>query len=248
MTSRWMLGCAPAVVDRLRAAVVSEPFRERRWAQLMLAMYHDGRQVDALRVYDEARDLLVDAFGVQPGPELQRLRVAILEHDVALQPPRSPLSDVSGVTSFIGRERELERLATELARHRLVTVVGIGGIGKTRLVDEYTHARRLALDDVRRAGFASATDGRGVAAHIAAELGLTTDLQDDHETVASIAAALGREEVLLVLDAVEHALEASEVALDTGRAVPSTACAGDLARAARRAGRANAEARSPTDR
>ena len=94
-----------------------------------------------------------------------------------------------------------------------MTVVGIGGIGKTRLVDEYTHARRLALDVVRRAGFASATDGRGVAAHIAAELGLTTDLEDDHETVASIAAVLGRDEVLLVLDAVEHAMEASEVAL-----------------------------------
>ena len=53
----------------------------------MLAMYRNGRQVDALGVYDEASDLLRDEFGVEPGPDLQRLRVAILADDGSLQPP-----------------------------------------------------------------------------------------------------------------------------------------------------------------
>ena len=103
--------------------------RKRRWSQLMLALYRDGRQVDALRVYDERRALLGSELGLEPGPELQRLRMAILEHDVSLQ-PRRPSAEVFGATSFVGRVRELAQIEEALATHRLVTLIGIGGVGE----------------------------------------------------------------------------------------------------------------------
>lgn|GEM_PF-5109626 len=206
-------GAAGSSVERMRAAVLGEPYRERRWAQLMLALYRDGRQVEALRVYDEANALLLHELGLSPGPELQRLRVAILEHDIALQLRRLPATDVFGATSFVGRARELAQIGADLTKHRLLTVVGIGGIGKTRVVDEYAETRRFAGDDVRRASFASAAGGGGAAVHLATELGLGTDAQSDHDAADLIAAALGREPVLLVLDRLERVTGANGIVL-----------------------------------
>ena len=97
--------------------------------------------------------------------------------------------------------------------HRLVTVVGIGGIGKTRVVDEYAHSQRFVGDDVRHANFASVPVGACTAVHLAAELGLGADAQSDHEAVDLIAAFLGHEPVLLVLDGLEHAVDANAVVL-----------------------------------
>jgi DNA-binding SARP family transcriptional activator len=205
-------GRAARAVDRLRDAAEREPFRERRWAHLMLATYRDGRQVDALRVYDEAATVLRE-LGLDPGPELQRLRIAILEHDVALQARRPAAADVFGATSFVGRDRELALIDTLLESHRLLTVVGIGGIGKTRLVDEYARGRQFGGDDVRSAGFASTPPGVGAAVHLASELGLGVDAQTDREAADVLAATVGREPVLLVLDALEHAPDANSLVL-----------------------------------
>ena len=89
-------------VDRLRAAAAAEPLRERRWAQLIVALYRDGRQAEALRAYDEVRVLLRDELGVEPGPELRRLQIAVLEHDASLVAPASSDSGATS-TSFVGR-------------------------------------------------------------------------------------------------------------------------------------------------
>ena len=94
-----------------------------------------------------------------------------------------------------------------------MTVVGIGGVGKTRLVDEFAHGRHVAGDDVRRASFASAPEGVGAGIHLASELGLGTDAHSDHEAADLVAAALGREPTLLILDGMEHASGANGVVL-----------------------------------
>ena len=112
-----------------------------------------------------------------------------------------------------GTRSELRRLVSDVARHRLVTVVGIGGIGKTRLVDEYADLRRLEGDDVRRARLAPAIDGRSTAVHIAAELGLTIDVETEHDVIGLVAAVLGRDPVVLTLDAMEYATDAGDVVL-----------------------------------
>ena len=81
----------------LRSALADNPFRERLWGQLMLALYRSGRQADALETFQEARRVLADELGLEPGPELRRLQEAILAHDPAIaavpcrpQAPRQP--------------------------------------------------------------------------------------------------------------------------------------------------------------
>jgi YVTN family beta-propeller protein len=84
-----------ALVGELEALVARFPLRERLRGQLMLALYRSGRQADALDVYQDARRTLVEDLGVEPGPELQVLQKAILDHDPALggvRKPRAPSS------------------------------------------------------------------------------------------------------------------------------------------------------------
>ncbi|AMD53823.1 hypothetical protein ATO49_02960 [Mycolicibacterium fortuitum subsp. fortuitum DSM 46621 = ATCC 6841 = JCM 6387] len=66
-------GRAAEIIGDLEAAVADAPLRERRWGQLMLALYRAGRQGEALGAYRRARSLLADELGVDPGPELRRL-------------------------------------------------------------------------------------------------------------------------------------------------------------------------------
>ncbi|WP_165367979.1 AfsR/SARP family transcriptional regulator [Phytoactinopolyspora endophytica] len=147
-------GHAAELVGELEAAVADTPLRERRWCQLCLAFFRAGRQGDALRAYHRARDVLADELGVEPSPELRRLETAILTHDTSLElrPPRAEAGRPppgkahlvtaagghSGIpapqtTTFVGRREELARLTTLLDQHRIVTVAGPGGVGKTRL-------------------------------------------------------------------------------------------------------------------
>ena len=83
------LGHAAELVPELEALVREYPYRERPRADLMLALYRAGRQTDALEQYLEARRLLVDEVGIEPGRELQERQAAILRQDPALDPPAS---------------------------------------------------------------------------------------------------------------------------------------------------------------
>ena len=75
------------LVPELEALVAAEPVRERLRAQLMLALYREGRQADALAAYRDARAALVEELGIEPGPELRELEAAILRQDEALARP-----------------------------------------------------------------------------------------------------------------------------------------------------------------
>ena len=106
----------------------------------MLALYRSGRQADALETFQEARRVLADELGLEPGPELRRLQEAILAHDPAIaavpvvRRRRGNLPAPS--TSFVGREDELGQVAGVLREHRLVTLTGPPGVGKSRLAVE----------------------------------------------------------------------------------------------------------------
>jgi Bacterial transcriptional activator domain/AAA ATPase domain len=143
-------GEARDLVNEIEAALSEQPFRGRLWGQLMLALYRDGRQRQALDGYQRARRLLVDELGIEPGPALQQLEAAVLAQDPELDVPRRsdamlpeplplPLEAVGSV--FVGRQAELARLRTAWARVAdgrggFVSVLGPEGIGKTRLVAE----------------------------------------------------------------------------------------------------------------
>jgi DNA-binding SARP family transcriptional activator/DNA-binding beta-propeller fold protein YncE len=80
------LGRHAELVDELERLVREHPFREGPRRQLMLALYRSGRQADALARYREARAVLMDELGVEPGPVLRELEVAMLRQDPALDP------------------------------------------------------------------------------------------------------------------------------------------------------------------
>ncbi len=82
------LGRHADLVAELEALVARYPLRERLRAQLMVALYRSGRQAEALRVYHETREILVEELGLEPGRALQRLERAVLIHDPALELPR----------------------------------------------------------------------------------------------------------------------------------------------------------------
>ena len=134
------------MIPELEALVAEHPYRERLHAHLMLALYRAGRQADSLDAYRRARTVLVDELGIDPGPELQRLETAVLNHDAALEldapPPRraAPASSLPAPpTGLVGRDAELDAVSALLREHRLVTILGPGGVGKTRLALELAH-------------------------------------------------------------------------------------------------------------
>jgi DNA-binding SARP family transcriptional activator len=82
--ARLALGEHAALVADLEAAVAAEPLRERRWVQLMVALYRSGRQADALRAVQRLRGILADELGLEPSAEVRSLEAAILAHDARL--------------------------------------------------------------------------------------------------------------------------------------------------------------------
>jgi peptide/nickel transport system substrate-binding protein len=84
------LGRHAELVPELRSMVAAEPLRERRRAQLMLALYRSGQHTEALRVYREAQAYLAGELGLEPGRELRELELAVMRHDAELAPPRAP--------------------------------------------------------------------------------------------------------------------------------------------------------------
>src|SRR5439155_844661 len=78
-------GGGEELVPKLEALIARNPQRERPRGQLILALYRAQRQTEALEAYADARRILVQELGVEPGPALQRLQQAILQHDPALE-------------------------------------------------------------------------------------------------------------------------------------------------------------------
>ncbi|SPM31844.1 hypothetical protein MTAB308_5369 [Mycobacterium terramassiliense] len=139
-------GRAAEIVGELEAAVADAPLRERRWGQLMLALYRAGRQGEALGAYQRARALLADELGVDPGPNLRRLEALIVAQDGSLEVPATQrvssvtravtflLTDIEGSTA--AWEANADAMAVALARHdelveQVVTSRG-GRLIKTR--------------------------------------------------------------------------------------------------------------------
>jgi predicted ATPase/DNA-binding SARP family transcriptional activator len=214
-----LLGREAQVLGELERLVRDYPYRERLRGQLMLALYRTGRQAEALAAYRAARSALVDELGMEPSVELRQLHEAILAQDRALlqtnpgqpAPPAGAGATTDGrapghvhlpvqATPLIGRERELAELMTLADSHRLITLTGTGGTGKTRLGMAF--AAGLAdryPDGVWWVPLAMVSEARLVPAAIAAALG----------DIADLPMYLRGRALLLVLDNFEHVIEAA---------------------------------------
>ena len=203
------LGEHREIVSALRATLDENPFRERVWGQLMLALYRGGRQADALETFQQARRILAEQLGLEPGPELRHLQEAILAHDPAIAPvpvaaPRRG-NLRSPTTSFVDRERELAELVALLREHRLVTLTGPPGVGKSRLSLEVGRSLESDLRDGAWLVELARAGGPGDVERVVAD---AVDARGP-DPLARVVARLRDAEAILLLDACEHALTAA---------------------------------------
>lgn len=206
-------GATEAVVERLYPQAARHPRRERLQALAMLALYRGGRHVDAIDAYAALRRRL-GKLGLDPGPELQALHAGMLRHSPALAgrgsasalPPERHVPRTW--TSFVGRDRERAAIEELLGRERLVTLVGMGGAGKTRLATEIAQGIETAASEaVWFVELADLREGVAVARTVASDLGISE--RPDQQLEVTVAQAIGAQRLLLVLDNCEHLLDAA---------------------------------------
>ena len=216
------LGRSAEALHELEALAVANPLDERVAALLVTALADQGRQAAALSAYTRIRDELAATLGVDPGAGLREAHLRVLRG----QPARSPDTPAdrsvrrtnlrAPVSSFVGRETDVARLGEVLDAHRLVTLVGPGGAGKTRLATEVLADRldRVA-DGVWVVELAPVTDPAAVAPTVLSALGLRETMVLDRtrataarDGVDRLQDALADREVLLLLDNCEHLIDA----------------------------------------
>ena len=205
------------LIGELERLVSENPFRERLTGQLMLALYRAGRQAESSSAYQAIRVRLADELGMDPSRGLQDLLTKILRQDRSLdaqpqpgtQQEPAPITNLpASVTRFIGRKEAAAKIDQLLTRSRVVTLIGPGGIGKTRLALEV--GRRLLdtyPDGVWLTELASLTDGNLISEAIRMTLGLSESRSKSR--IDALTSYLQKRCLLIILDNCEHVIEAA---------------------------------------
>ncbi|PNV34880.1 AfsR family transcriptional regulator [Streptomyces sp. DH-12] len=232
-TAALALGEAEQSLPELTALCDSHPLDEPLQALRLRALRDTGRTAEALAAYDEVRRLLADRLGSDPGAELRALHAELLRPQTA-PPPGRPGGGTPGnlrarLTSFVGREADIEAIRADLSAARLVTLLGPGGAGKTRLSQEAAEAVRAAHPDgVWLAELAPVDDPDAVPEAVLTAVGARQTVlygagtegmravTDRHSApVDRLAEHCGRRRMLLVLDNCEHVVEAAARLVET---------------------------------
>ncbi|MGI5499523.1 BTAD domain-containing putative transcriptional regulator [Lentzea sp. CA-135723] len=180
-----------------RDLLAEHPLREDLRAALMLSLHRAGRQTEALEVFARGRELLARELGVDPSPVLADAHLQVLR---AGSPHRGVPAQL---TSFVGRDEDLRRVSKWLRESRLVTLIGPGGTGKTRLAVEVAHreAGEVAFVDLSATAdvVRALLDGAGVR-----EAGMFTGGPGAEQRLRE---ALAVRDVVLVVDNCEHVID-----------------------------------------
>ncbi|RSM87902.1 AfsR/SARP family transcriptional regulator [Kibdelosporangium aridum] len=207
------LGHGAELVTELTDLVAAHPMRERLVAALMRALGAAGRSSEALVVYQRAREALADELGADPSPELSALHVALLRGEVGRRETTRNTNLRAELTSYVGKEADVAAVRDLVAEHRLTTLIGPGGTGKTRLATETV---RTLLGDLPDGAWlvelaAISADGDVAQATLAA-LGQRDGLlggAPDADPTDRVIAAIRDRQVLLILDNCEHVIESA---------------------------------------
>ena len=192
----------PYAAELVERYPLSERFRE----SLMLALYRSGRQAEAMRAYQEARRVLGEELGLEPGIELRDLEERILLHDPSLgvrSAPPIPHNLPDTPTSFIGRDSDLAGVVDDVVAGTVVTIVGGPGVGKTRLAVE---AARELLDRFPGGVWMAELGGASSPLSVAATIARATRTTDPVDSLESLGSLVAQRPVLVVLDECEAAL------------------------------------------
>ncbi len=203
------LGHHEEVLPKLEGFVREHPLRERLRRALMLGLYRSGRQADALRVGWSLRTSLVEELGIEPSAETRALEDRILVQDPRLD-LRPPTNLPAFVSSFVGRRGEMAEVSKLLDVDRLVTLVGVGGVGKTRLARQVAYAMLDRFPDgVWWADLSTLPPDGSPAAKTAEVFGLAE--QPGVDVVALLGRFLAQRQCLLIFDNCEHVIDAVAV-------------------------------------
>ncbi|SDR98112.1 BTAD domain-containing putative transcriptional regulator [Microlunatus soli] len=215
------LGRGPELITELERLVQEHPLREQFVVQQLRALAAAGRAGEALAAYERCRAMLADEFGSDPGPLLQQTHLALLRGELPADAGAEPDQQTNltpALTSFVGREAELDRIAGALASSRLTTIVGPGGAGKTRIAAE---AARGWLERTGSAAWLVELAPVGTAANIIGAVLSALGLRDAHladrtkdrvpspDDTERLVDHLRRHPCLLVLDNCEHLIDAA---------------------------------------
>lgn len=206
------LGRGADLTEELSELLAEHPLRERLATALMLSLQAAGRPAEALQVFARIRMALADELGADPAPGLSAAHTKILRETVAGEDvARTNLR--AGLTSFVGRNAEVTRVAKLVGEYRLTTLTGPGGAGKTRLATETGQHLLAERSGVWFAELAPVTNGADVPQAVLDALGLREQMH-----TGSLASRTAREratralrdrDAVLVLDNCEHVIEAA---------------------------------------
>lgn len=209
------------LLPQLASMSESHPLDERLVGQLILALYRGGRQAAALDTYRAMRERLVDELGVDPSPALRAVHQRILDGEPAPTQQATPPPPVVGIprraTRLVGRHDDAVRVSAALADGPVVTLTGVGGVGKTRLALEVAErAFPNFADGVFFCELAPIADGAAVGQAAAAALQLQVG-----SSGADVVDFLRSRNLLVVLDNCEHVLsDAARFVDDVARNCP----------------------------
>src|SRR5215475_7849593 len=217
------LGHGPTLMGEIERLLAIHRYRERLWAARMTALNQSGRRAEELETYVTARKIMVDELGIEPGPELQQLHTMLLSGAPSTAAVRPAMPTLSGLEEFstaaqrpataqppapvgalIGRASDTEAATALLLQPgvRVVTILGPGGVGKTRFATDLAiSVRNRFPGGVAWIPLAGLRDPSHILAAVAQAIGQHVD-----PTPQSLGSWFAGNRWLLLLDNIEHLL------------------------------------------